>query len=310
MAGVDLTNLTPEQATTSLKQRLTYPTSGQVVFRDGDRLWVTTPAELGMVLDAETSIQRAYNVGRQGGLLPDLAGQLNAWQGGLALKPIIVFDERTAQAYLQNIAKQIDQPVVETDLHLNGTEVVYTHGQTGRLLNMDATLARLLAQLMTFRDGEVHLVIEERSPVVLEASAQAETLRQILSAPLTLYIPDAQPGDPGPGRWNNLNLASMLRIEPVQTDASWHYQVSIDAQVLEQFLGEIAPLVDLNPQNARFTFDDNPGSDTRQLLLEKSSQVGRKLDIAAIDRGYSDWPAGGRTQLCARGENGITRSGQ
>jgi vancomycin resistance protein YoaR len=67
----------------------------------------------------------------------------------------------------------------------------------------------------------------------------------------------------------------------VQTDATWHYQVAVDAQVLEQILGEIAPLVDLNPLNARFTFDDNPGTDTRQLLLEKSSQAGRKLDIPA-----------------------------
>ncbi|MBE3068179.1 MAG: hypothetical protein IMZ73_12270, partial [Chloroflexi bacterium] len=101
LAGVDLTNLTPEEATTTLSQRLTYPTSGQVVFRDGDRLWVATPVELGMVLDAGTSIQHAYNVGRQGGLLTDLAGQLNAWQGGLALKPVIVFDERVAHGYLQ-----------------------------------------------------------------------------------------------------------------------------------------------------------------------------------------------------------------
>ena len=98
MAGVDLTSMTPSQATHALSQRLTYPTSGQVVFRDGDRLWVATPAQLGMVLDTGTSIQSAYNVGREGGLLTDLAGQLNAWQGGLELKPVIVFDERTAHA--------------------------------------------------------------------------------------------------------------------------------------------------------------------------------------------------------------------
>jgi vancomycin resistance protein YoaR len=33
--------------------------------------------------------------------------------------------------------------------------------------------------------------------------------------------------------------------------------------------------------NARFTFDDNPGTNTRQLLLEVPAQVGRELDIAA-----------------------------
>ncbi|MFA5873328.1 MAG: VanW family protein [Anaerolineales bacterium] len=281
MAGVDLTNMTPEQATADLSQRLTYPTSGQVVFRDGDRVWVATPAELGMVFDAGTSIQSAYNVGRQDGLFTDLAGQLNAWQGGLDLKPVIVFDARVAHAYLQNIAAQIDQPVIETDLHLNGTEVVYTQGQTGRLINVDATLANLLTQLSAFRDGEVQLVVEELSPVVLDASAQAETLRQILSAPLTLNVPDVQPGDPGPWTIEPSLLAGMLTVGRVQTDAGWQYQVSADAQVLVQFLGQIAPLMNRAPQNARFTFDDVPGSNTRQLILEVDAVVGRSLDIAA-----------------------------
>ncbi|MCX6034824.1 MAG: peptidoglycan binding domain-containing protein, partial [Chloroflexi bacterium] len=252
MAGVDLTNMTPAQATTAISQRLTYPTSGRVVFRYGDRVWVVTPIELGMVFDAGTSIQSAYNVGRQGGLFTDLAGQLNAWQGGLELKPVVVFDARVAHGYLRNIAVQIDQPVMETDLHLNGTEVVYTQGQTGRVLNVDATLANLLAQLSDFRDGEVQLVVEEQSPLVLDASAQAETLRQILSAPITLSVADAQPGDPGPWTIEPSVLAGMLTVGRVQTDAGWQYQVSADAQMLEQFLGQITPLLDRSPQNARF----------------------------------------------------------
>jgi vancomycin resistance protein YoaR len=277
MAGMDLTNMTPEQAATALNQRLTYPNSGKVVFRYGNTLWVATPAELGMVFDAGTSIQQAYNIGRQGGWFTALAGQLNAWQGGLELKPVILFDERVAHGYLQNIAAQIDQPVLETDLYLNGTEVVYTQGQTGRLLNVDTTLANLLTQLSTFQDGEVQLVVEEQYPMVLDASAQVETLRQILSAPLTLSIADAQPGDPGPWTIEPSLLAGMLSVGRVQTGTSWQYLVSADAQVLEQFLGQIAPLVDRSPQNARFYFDDA----TRELVRTQSALVGRRLDIAA-----------------------------
>jgi vancomycin resistance protein YoaR len=277
MAGVDLSSLTPEQASAALSQRLTYPTVGRVVFRYGDQVWVATPAELGMVFDAGNSIQRAYGLGRQGGLLASLAGQLNAWQGGLQLAPVIIFDERVAHGYLQNIAAQIDQPIVETDLHLDGTEVIYTHGQAGRLLNVDDTLTSLLAQLGAFRDGEVQLVITEQSPAVLDASAQAEILRRALSAPLTLTITDAQSGDPGPWTIDPSLLAGMLTVGRVETDAGWQYQISIDALAIEQFLGQIAPLVDRSPQNARFYFDDASG----QLVLIKSAQVGRMLDVTA-----------------------------
>jgi vancomycin resistance protein YoaR len=281
MAGVDLTNLTPEQASAALSLRLTFPTSGQVVFRDGDRLWVAKPSELGMVLDTGSSIEQAYNVGRQGGLLIDLAGQLNAWQGGLALKPVIIFDETKAYAYLQNIASQINQPGIETDLHLEGTRVIHTQGQIGRMLDVDTTLANLLKQLLSFRDGEVQLAIEEQIPLIRDASEQAALLRQILSAPATIQISDAQPGDPGPRTIEPALLAGMLSISLEQTASIWQYQVSVDARVLEQLLGEIAVLVNRPPQNARFSFDDNPGSNTRQLILVAPAQVGRILDIPA-----------------------------
>jgi len=277
MAGVDLSSLTPEQASAALSQRLTYPTVGRVVFRDGNQVWVATPAELGMVFDAGSSIQRAYGLGRQDGLFTSLAGQLNAWQGGLDLAPVILFDERVAHGYLQNIAVQINQPIVETDLHLNGTEVVYTPGRTGRLLNVNDTLTRLLAQLGAFRDGEVPLAIADQSPAVLDASAQAETLRKVLSAPLTLTIADAQSSDPGSWTIDPSLLAGMLTVGRVQTDAGWQYQISVDAQAIEPFLGTIAPQVNRNSANARFYFEDA----SRQLVLVQSAQVGRTLDVAA-----------------------------
>ena len=275
MAGVDLSSLTPDQASAALSQHLTYPKTGKIVFRDGNSVWVATPADLGMVFDAGTSVQRAYAMGRQGDFLGNMATQLNAWQGGLYIGPVIIFDERVAQAYLENIANKIDQPVVEADLHLNGTQVVYTPGQVGRLLNIDKTLADLLTLMKTFQDGEIRLAIEEHAPAILEASAQAENLRQALSAPLTLNISNPQNGDPGPWTISQTDLAGMMNIGRVKTDAGWQYQVSIDSQSIQLFLEQIAPLLNRTSNNARFYFDDG----SRQLVLVQPAVIGRSLDV-------------------------------
>ena len=277
MAGVDLSSLTEVQAASALQQNLTYPSSGQVVFRDGSRVWTATPAELGMDFKLGTSVQVAYDIGRRGGWLTDLAGQLNAWQGGLNLLPVFVYDERIARNYLLNIASQIDLPMKETDLHLDGTDVVYSPGQTGRVLNIDATLANLMANLSAFQEGEVPLVIEEQAPAVLEATAQADSLRQILSAPLTLTIPNAQAGDPGPWTIAPADLAGLLSIEGVQTAGGGQYQISTNSQALDKYLAQIAPTVNHSSQNARFYFDDN----TRQLVLVQPAADGRSMDVAA-----------------------------
>ncbi len=283
MAGVDLSSLTPDQASSALNERLSYPTAGKIVFRDGDRLWVATPVQLGMAFDSGTSVQRAYGLGRNGGLINDLSSQLNAWQGGIYLTPVIIFDARIAHAYLQNIADQIDMPVVEADLHLNGTDVVYTPGQVGRLLNMDKTLAALSAQLKTFRDGEIPLVIEDKSPSVIDASAQADALQNVLNGPLTLNITDNQVDDPGPWSIDTPLLANMLTVGKVKTGDNWQYQVSFDSKSIEQFLGQIAPSVDRSAQNARFSYSGG------NLVLTQPSVPGRALDItttsAAVEQG-------------------------
>jgi vancomycin resistance protein YoaR len=283
MAGVDLSNLTPEQAAAALSQHLTYPTSGKIVFRDGNQLWVVTPAELGMVFDSSVSVGRAYGLGRQGGLLDNMATQLNAWQGGLDLPPVVMFDARVAHGYIQNIAAQIDQPVVEADLQLNGTEVVYKPGQNGRLLNVDKALADLVNQLRTFRDGEIPLVIEEESPAILDAAAQADSLRRVLGAPLTLHIPDAQNGDPGPWSIGPKTLADMVTVEPSKDDKGWQYRIQIDSHRIEQFLGQIAPQVNRGTKNARYYFDDS----TNQLVPVKdyTAETGRILDVVATKEG-------------------------
>jgi vancomycin resistance protein YoaR len=277
MAGVDLSSLTPEEAAAALNQHLTYPSKGRIVFRDGDRVWVATPAELGMDFEAGTSVQRAYGIGRQGDLLTNMASQLNAWQGGLQLAPVIIFDARVAYRFLQNIAAQMDRPVIEADLHLNGMDVVYTPGQIGRLLNVDKTLAALYTQLKTFKDGEITITIEEQAPIIVEATSQAESLRRVLSAPLTIHIADPQTGDPGPWTIDTPLLAGMLTVGRVKTDTDWKYQVTVDPHAIEEFLGQIAPKVNQSSTNARFNFDN----ETDQLILVQHAVTGRTMDVAA-----------------------------
>ncbi len=276
VAGVDLSNFTSEQAVAALSERITYPDAGQVVFRYGDEVWVARPRELGLVFDVGASVEQAYGVGR-GGLFPGLAGQLNAFQGGFNLPPIILFDARVAHGYLQNLAIQINRPVVETSLFLTGTEVRYTPGQTGRIVDVEATLKNLSVKLGSFTDGEVALVISEQAPMVLDASVQAETLHQILSAPLTLVITGAQPGDPGPWVLEPSLVAGLFNVDLVPMESGSQYQISMSVQAIGPFLEQLASQLDRSPQNARFYFDDS----TRQLVLIEPSLDGRKLNIAA-----------------------------
>ncbi|HET9587617.1 MAG TPA: VanW family protein [Anaerolineales bacterium] len=278
VAGVDLSGLTPSDAAVKLNQALSYPTSGKILFRDGERAWMASPAQLGMVFDPSSSAMTAYRLGRSGGLFGALSGQIRAGSRGVNVPPVIVFDQRVAFQYLSQIAAQINQPLVEASFKLEGTNVVAQSGQVGRELKMEATLIYLEAQLQTFSDGEVELVIQEIQPQILDMSAQAEAARQILSQPLTLVMPNAADGDPGPYVYNPevvANLLTLQRVENVGGEVA--VQVVLSPNGLRDLLVPVKDHVDRLPSNAKFIFNDA----TRQLDLMENSSVGRELDVAA-----------------------------
>jgi len=273
VAGVDLSGLTRDEAAVKLQQTLSYPISGKVLFKDGEKAWVATPAELGMVFDPSSSAVAAYSVGRSDGLFGSLTGQIRAGGPGFQIPPVIVFDQRVAYKYLTQIAAQVDQPVVEASLSLDGTNVVAQPGQVGRELKIDATLIYLGAQLQTFSDGEVPLVLQEIQPQILDVSAQADAARQILSQPLTLTIPNAKQGDPGPYVYAPQIVANMLGVQRTQNGV----QVALKTNELRDLLAPIKEQIDRPAADAKFIFND----ETSQLDLIEDSKVGRSMDMDA-----------------------------
>lgn len=277
VAGVDLTGLSPNDAALKLSQTLSYPITGKVLFRDSERVWVASPAELGMVFDPSASALAAYDFGRKGGLFSALAGQISARGLGSDVAPVVIFDQRVAYNYLQNVAAQVNQSVVEASLRVEGTNVVSEPGQLGRSLNLDATLVYLTGQLQSFRDGEVPLVIQETAPKLLDVSSQAEAARRILSQPLTIVVPNYREGDPGPWTYDIPIVANMLAVNIVDNAGVTEMQVGLDPNKLRESLNDLKVIVDQLPANARFIFNDETG----QIEPIAISSIGRVMDVDA-----------------------------
>lgn len=277
VAGVDLSGMSPAEAAVTLNTRLAFPYTGQILLRDGENLWVASPAELGMVFDATASAESAYEIGRSGGLFGAFADQLDARRRGLQADAVVVLDQGVTYAYLQRLAAEIDQPAIEAVLEIQGTDVVAQPGQVGRYLNVDSTLIALNNQLKSFRDGEVHLFVDETPPELLDVASQADAARRILSAPLKLTLPGANQQDPGPWLFDVQTVANMLVVQKIATDNGSQLEVTLDPNALDNILLEIANQVDRSAENARFIFND----ETRQLALLRPAVTGRMVDAAA-----------------------------
>ncbi len=277
MAGVDLSGMTLEEAVQTIQKQIRFPETGEIILQDGQQIWRVHPAELGFSVDAQRSAIAAYNLGRQGGFFSRFSAIVRAIRKNGYLSPYLIYDERIAQTYLTNLAQQINTPLVEASLKINGQQVEAIPGKIGRTLDIMASLQIIQTQILTLTDGIVPLVVQEQSPGILDASQQAEIARSVLSNPLILHIPERTETDPPDWKIETSELARMLVIQRVNQGESATYQVGLRTTSLESLLAKIAKQLDRQPQNARFIFND----ETHQLELIEPAIIGRSVDVPA-----------------------------
>lgn len=272
--GTDLSGLTVGQAAVKLNAGFAYPNQGQIFLTDGDSRWAFNPGQLGYTFEPISAVQEAFKVGRGQGLLADLSSQFLAMRLGVNIDPSVVYDQRDAHAMLQEVARQIDRPMVEAAITLEGTEVKVSTGQVGRRVDIAATLKKLEPYFLTQTSGTIPLVIEETKPVIMDVQATADLAKRILSQDFTI-----QPADPntGAGPWviKAKDLASLLLLERSTEPGNAGYQLTLNRQSLLHYLGSIAPSLRVEPVNARMYFDD----ERREIEVIQNAVIGKGLDL-------------------------------
>lgn len=274
MNGISLSGLTVNQAADAISKSVRYPETGTVLLVAGEKNWSASPVQLGVYLDPLSSAQTAFNVGRRGSLSSLLVQRFSSMANGVEIFPSFIYDQKTSLSYLEKVAAQINQPIREASLSINGTDIVVNQGQAGYVLDYATSLDSVTRQIQTMQDGIVQLSVITTNPVILDASAQGELARGILSQPFTFAIPSGA-GSGEPIQLQPDSLAQMLMFEKVTGTDGTNYQVSINKPLVSAFLQTLENSFNAQPENARFYFDD----DTRQLVLVTSATIGRTLNI-------------------------------
>lgn len=275
--GVDLSGMSEEEAKAALEGRFTYPETTVITFRDSANIWPMTAGDLGVAFDIDRTVQTAYEVGRHPHLMTGLRQQAAAWQEGVVIPPVIVYDQIKAERYLAQIAAQIEQPALDASLTVQDLRATSVPGQVGRHIDMAATLEGVGRQIATLQSGEVPLVIVETQPRILNADDAAATINNMLEADMEVYIADPLLGDPGPWFASREAMADMLVVErrPTADGSADEYVLSLNEEQLYTFLEPLAPTLAHEPSSARFRWVA-AGSEIEPIV---ASQAGRALNI-------------------------------
>ncbi len=277
--GMDLGGMTSTEAVVALSERFTYDETTVFTFRDGDRAWQMTAAELGLSFDVEATVNEAVRLSSDDNAISGLMSQAQAWFDGKAIAPIIHYDQSMAVAQINAIAAEINQSTQEAQLTMTDGGLNSVQGQAGRTLDIDATLAQLDAQILSLSGGaEIPLVVQETQPRMWNAQEAVNALDAALSAPLQLTATGTNGEMLGPWTINTEQIAALITLEMVENpDGSRTYQPSIDMSGFATTLEQLAPGLRTLPEDGRFNFDET----TRQLVVMVPSVPGRELNIEA-----------------------------
>lgn len=275
--GIDLSGMTVEAARQALDSSFTYDDDAVFTLRDGERFWQKSAGELGVVFDAQATAAEAFAIGHSGNPVNDLIDQMLTWLNGRNLSPVVRYDQGIAVQLLNDISAEINRTSQDATLSIEGLNIEATSGQSGRTLDVLATLTRLDTSILNMSaGGEVPLVINETPPIAWDAEAAARKARVALSAPVILVADDGYGGTLGPWTASVDQIAQLLRIESVtNADGSLSYDVTVNAEAYRSYLEALAAGLILTPQDARFHFDTSAG----QLVRFQDAVNGRVLNI-------------------------------
>lgn len=275
--GVDLSGMTRQQAASALGTQFTFDDRAIFTFRDGDQYWQMTAGELGVRFDVDQTADSAISTARSSAVFSNLLDQGMTWLNGAAVAPVVVYDQNIAVEKLSEIAAEINQPALDGSLILDGKQVAAVSGQTGRTVDITATLAelnRIIAGLNT--GAEIPLVIRESLPTTFDVELAETRVKAALSAPLTLVTDDGNGGTLGPWTISVDQLSALLKVNQIENgDGTRRYEVTMDMSPFRGYLEKLAPGLITQPQDARFQFDDA----TRQLELLQAAVGGRSMNV-------------------------------
>ncbi len=190
--GMKLGRLTPEEAVALLEDAAPQADTGRLVLGDGENQWSFPWSEAGMHLNADATVEAAFAIGHTGDLgWPDRA---RTWLKRHDVAPVFTLEPEQARQVLSQLAPSVAVSPTDATLRLPQREedpVVALPGQSGRELDIEAALARVLAVADSpAQDTQVELVFKSVPPRITDVAPLQAQVEGLLNRRIEVHTYD------------------------------------------------------------------------------------------------------------------------
>jgi vancomycin resistance protein YoaR len=253
VGGVSLSGLDRDEAAARLSADLPSVSSGTALVAVDDETYDIGYAELGRRYDVDAMLDRAFGVGRDGGLLADALTHLRAPFHATAL-PVAVhpFDADALSDFARGVSARASRAPIAAAVSREGANLTVHPASDGWVLEpatVESAVADALAGVSP-ADVRVELATTTVEPAVTTAMAtEAAAAAEAMMRDLALEIPGAPEDEEAP----TLSRATIASWIGFDLDASGTYAPTIDQAALVDAIAGLRDMIDRDPVDAGFT---------------------------------------------------------
>lgn len=174
VADVEVGSLTVVEARAKVSTVAATRLETPVTVRAGSRTWQVTAAQMGATVDVIGSVERAEQVGREGGLGRMVADRLGALLGGVTVRAKVDGSPDRTGAALAPIADAVAVPAQDASIAVSGTDVSLLPSRPGVMLDVAKARDAILAAL--FDPAHTATLVTSPAPVTVTDADAAQAL--------------------------------------------------------------------------------------------------------------------------------------
>jgi vancomycin resistance protein YoaR len=250
--GMAVGQMSPTEAEATLNEQYAAFLEAPVALTLHGQTWEPTPVELGVSLEIDDAIDRAYALGHGVNLPGRLINFVLLWRDGFEVPLHLTIDQQQTQAYLLGLARTINRPPRDANLYVTARQVRIITAETGLQLLVDPTAQDLLVALQTLERQTVPLRTRQLDPAVADTGIRVaqERIQSLLQDSVVLTAGEQQ------WTWTPEELGGLVRIShaPLPEGTGQHLVATLDQERLEIWLTQLAAEFDTAPIEPRVQF--------------------------------------------------------
>lgn len=268
IANINIGNSSLDDAYSIISQEIINPERVELFYNNND--FVIKLSDVDFSYDIPQSIQKAYNFTRTGNFINDLGTRIKLLFQKQDFDLSVTIDHDKLKNNIRAISKSISVEPVEPSINVNGEEISVNKGEIGVVLNEDELLSRIEKSISRYNLEaiEIPIKIVDHKLTDEEAFSYTERAHRLIGKEINIIF-----------EYDKFNFGASELIQLI--DPKSGYKDS----AINAFVENLAPSIERNPQEPKFTFENGKVSEFQPALdgIKIDSEGFKKLLIESIE---------------------------